>query len=426
MSEKSKRASNALSKVEDVPFVLLLPRYKEKFSLIWDALSSKDGAYYYELSSPEGSLFDYLARAVKHFQSLDPLFGKHTLQAVEAHANGYDLAEAFVLDLKKAKPKPRYIIFDALDKLNLERDPEVLGHFQDFAANLSGKLPRGTQIIISARYISVDVWRNLLERGKATTFGDEESVGGPMYGKDDQDKPHLEIYALGGGTVFLNGLPVTVWEGPLPRNLFYFLVDHPLVTRDEIFQTFWQELPSKEATNVFHVTKRKITERLGRELTSYSGGFYRPSQHFSLHYDVAEFERIVAENQINLPRDPDAWYRAIQLYKTPFLNHINMDWITQRREGLRLTYAEALIGAARANRENGDLQRSVSFYLRALREVPTREDVHRELMAVYKDKGEVEKAIQQYQFLADMLDRTMHIKPDRATQNLYKLLRSER
>ena len=41
-----------------------------------------------------------------------------------------------------------------------------------------------------------------------------------------------------------------------------------MVTRDEIFETFWPGLPTKEATNVFHVTKRKISERLGYELTS--------------------------------------------------------------------------------------------------------------------------------------------------------------
>src|SRR6185436_12766505 len=132
--------------------------------------------------------------------------------------------------------------------------------------------------------------------------------------------PHLEVYGFSGGSVFMNGLPVESWDGPLPRNLFYYFVDHPMVTRDELFETFWPELPTKEATNVFHVTKRKISERLGFELTAYSGGFYRPSGQMAVHYDVRNFETLlgaVSFEDEELTEVPPAWYSAIHLYRTP-------------------------------------------------------------------------------------------------------------
>ena len=90
-------------------------------------------------------------------------------------------------------------------------------------------------------------------------------------------------------------------DGALPRNLFFYFIDNPLVTRDDIFGTFWPTLSIKEATNVFHVTKRKISERItmkveesgNYELTQYSSGFYMPGDKVVRHYDAGDFQDAV-------------------------------------------------------------------------------------------------------------------------------------
>ena len=69
--------------------------------------------------------------------------------------------------------------------------------------------------------------------------------------------------------------------------------------------------------------------------------------------------------------------RAIDIYKAPFLQTIEMKWVVERRETLRQLYAQALIGMARIyNRHNED-QRAIGFFTRALKETPEREDIHR-------------------------------------------------
>jgi len=100
---------------------------------------------------------------------------------------------------------------------------------------------------------------------------------------------------LGRGYAYINGNSIDEWDGPLPRSVFFYFVDHPLMTRDEILETFWPEVGKQEATNVFHVTKLKITERIGFEMTVYSSGFYRPSKDMIFHYDVAQFEGEIKE-----------------------------------------------------------------------------------------------------------------------------------
>lgn len=404
--------------IEGRSLILLSPRLRNRNALLSWFMSSGSEAYYYALITEDETLADFLRNMAQALKDFDPKFGSQTLQAAaDAHPRVEDLADALLADLAKAKPKPRFLVLDNLDYLKLSED------VYNFFDRLVKALPRNLQLVINSRFLAFAPWSALVRSGHAVVLGDEHTLDGGIFDPDKPETPHLEVYGLAGGNVYVNGLPLNTWDGPLPRNLFYYFVDHPMVTRDEIFETFWPELPTKEATNVFHVTKRKISERLGYELTAYSGGFYRPSGQMNVHYDVQRFEAIVEDSKLKPPASPDEWYRAIQLYRSPFLHRIDMPWIVKRREHLRLAYAEALIGVARLYRALNDNERATSYYLRALREVPQREDIHRDMMALYAETGEPEKAIAQYDLLSDILSRTLNITPSKATQNLYKIIR---
>jgi DNA-binding SARP family transcriptional activator len=58
----------------------------------------------------------------------------------------------------------------------------------------------------------------------------------------------------------------------------------------------------------------------------------------------------------------------------------------------------------------------------SLREVPQREDIHRDVMTLYGAQNEVHKAVAQYRLLSDILKRTLNITPSKATRTLYNLL----
>ncbi len=158
----------------------------------------------------------------------------------------------------------------------------------------------------------------------------------------------LEVRALGPGRVLINGRLVEHWDGVLPRMLFFYFVDRGMTTRDEIFRTFWPNLSTREATNVFHVTKRKISEILGTDLTVYWSGFYRISPDLELHYDVVKFAEAV-QNAAVADDEEAIWLlqNAITLYNGPFLSMMEQTWVAQRREELASNYAEALAGLAR-------------------------------------------------------------------------------
>jgi DNA-binding SARP family transcriptional activator len=351
---------------------------------------------------------------VESFRDSDPKFGPNLQSALnDGIIDSRELGEAFIADIKKSKPKAKIILLDSFDYFQLDEDSFA------FFAHVIENLPEGTQLLLNSRELNFQLWGPYVRQGIAVMLGDESNLDGGIYRADIPVTPHLEIYGFGGGVVYVNGVEVTVWDGPLPRNLFYYFVDHQLVTRDEIFETFWPGLPAKEATNVFHVTKRKVSERLGYELTSYSSGFYRPSDQMVSHYDVARFEQAIEDAHAQDGHAVDIWMRAIKVYRSPFLYGISMPWIEERREKLKLAYAEALIGVARALKAENNAEYAIAYYLRAQREVPEREDVTRELMHLYDGNGQRDKAIAQYRWLAGILKRRLGITPSKPTRTVY-------
>jgi DNA-binding SARP family transcriptional activator len=395
--------------------VMLAPRLRNRSSMLAYFMADGQDTYYYSLNPDDNNLSLMMRSLVERFADFDPKFGRQ-VESLPETASPEDIAEALAADLGKAKPKPRFVVIDNHDFLTHHKDNPRFFH------RLVMSLPKGMQLVINSRTLEYTTWSSLVREGYAVVLGDTDTLDGGIFDPNKPDAPHLEVYGLGGGNVYVNGLPLTTWDGPLPRNLFYYFVDHPMVIRDEIFETFWPDLPTKEATNVFHVTKRKISERLGFELTAYSGGFYRPSGQMSVHYDVAAFEKSIEDAKLNPPTDPKVWYDAIRQYRTPFLHKIEMSWVIKRREQLRLTYSEALIGIARLYRGMDEGEQAVSFFLRALREVPEREDIHRDLMSLYKEQGNVQMAVKQYQTLEQTLKNTLGIAPSKATQSLYRTI----
>lgn len=211
--------------------------------------------------------------------------------------------------------------------------------------------------------------------------------------------PLLEVYALGKGQVVLNGRRIDNWDGVLPRLLFFYLIDRGMATRGNIFATFWPQLTSREATNVFHVTKRKINEIFGMDFTVYWSGYYRISPDIQLSYDTVRFAQLCQNGEIAPPAEAEQLLtQAVGLYRGGFLVSNHAPWIDTRREELKQTYAEALTMLAKLKTDRGLLREGLGLYLRALA-IDMSEEVAVNVMQIYSELGKPEDALAIYQRL---------------------------
>jgi DNA-binding SARP family transcriptional activator len=246
------------------------------------------------------------------------------------------------------------------------------------------------------------------------------------YARQSTDVALLEVRSFGEGRVLLNGKGVDNWDGMLPRSLFFYLVDRGMTTRNEIFETFWPNLSTREATNVFHVTKRKISEVLGIDLTKYWSGFYRISPEIHLSYDAINFTEMIQKSAIAPPDEAiEQLTRAISLYQGHFLSANEMEWVKRRREELYQNYGEALGSLAQAREEKGDKRHALGLYLRAVATNQQREDLVTNVMQLYRELDMRQDALAVYERLEEELKNGLGVVPASQLQDLASAIRSE-
>lgn len=246
------------------------------------------------------------------------------------------------------------------------------------------------------------------------------------YARHDGENALLEVRAFGEGRVYLNGKLISNWDGILPRSLFFYLVDRGMATRNEIFATFWPNLTVREATNVFHVTKRKISEVLGLDLTAYWSGFYHISPKLNLSYDVVLFTDLLQQSAVASVDDAaDLLYRATALCKGYFLTSIDMEWVRNRRGELAQNFGEALAGLARSKEDNGHVHDALGLYLRAAVNNRHREDLVSNIMTLYRNLNMRADALMAYDRLVEELMTLLGVLPAPQLQALADEIRQE-
>jgi len=414
-------AETVYNRTKDRRIIALYPKHRQHASLI-SLLHNHytDRLYYFTLSDEDADLRAFVWN-LSHDAMFPIEFGANTRDALMAYPDEPQAwGEGLAKDLKSLKHKENYIVLlENFDRL--PRDDEAM---EAFFTGLGENLPNNAQFLINGKELRKQPWGELSNRGIAIALGDDETLGSGIF-QEPALRGQLEVYALAGGSrVLIDGRPLTAWEGSLPRNLFHFFVDKARVTRAEVFEAFWPSLGVKEATNVFHVTKRKISEKIGYDLTAYENGFYIPNTQLNRLYDVAVFEdNIEAANNAGSDKEAeDNFSRAVQVYRGQFLKEVDMPWAIERRQELRRLYTDAVISLARIYQDKKNTDLALAYYIRATGEQPDREDVHREIMALYAESGDTDRVAAQYDLLSATLDETLGIAPSDETRKLFAKL----
>jgi len=229
----------------------------------------------------------------------------------------------------------------------------------------------------------------------------------------------LEVWGFGSGRVLVDGRPVSSWDGVLPRALFFYFVDRGMTTRAEIFDAFWPNMQVREATNVFHVTKRKISEVLGIDLTHFASGFYHLAANLDLYYDVRVFNNLVQDSEVADADDAMAMLgKALGLYRGPFITGLDSGWTKLRRDQTAQAFGDALVALARRMEARGDLDEALNHYARAANLEPPRDDAMERVFELAYALGHNTDALAIYENFETYLREQLQIVPVTPLQQL--------
>jgi DNA-binding SARP family transcriptional activator len=372
--------------------------------------------YYYSMGIGDVSLTQFLTTLSHDLADQYPTFGKYLNQTRNESPDDLDqLAEALARELDDLNHDDYILILDEYDRADAV--PEI----QTFVEILLDRLPVQCHLLINSRTLPRLPWVALVAKHEAVVLKDSRLLTSGFYSESVSENPNVEVFALGPGYVLVNGQTVSTWEGHLPRLLFFFALDRPMVTRADICQAFWPDLPLDQAVNVFHVTKRRLHKALGFDVLIHKGGHYRINPALNLQYDVLDFVGSLVEARTAEGAEAEeSWQYAIDLYRGDYLQGHDDAWIIARRADFREGYLEALTELARIRLAQGEDELALGLFLRAVSESPNREDLHREVIHLYGLLGRRSEAAEHYQSLKQTMEQRYSISPSPETQAIYQ------
>ena len=136
--------------------------------------------------------------------------------------------------------------------------------------------------------------------------------------------------------------------------------------------------------------------------------------------DVAEFESLAASGS------ESALARAAELYRGDFLDgfYLNEErfdqWVIAERDRLHRMTLRVHAQLVELQSRRGAIDDAVGAAQKSLRIDPLQEPMHRTLMRLYLQSGDVANALQQYETCARLLKRELRIEPDAETKALQR------
>ena len=229
----------------------------------------------------------------------------------------------------------------------------------------------------------------------------------------------LRVRLLGELTIEVDGKPVEPPASRRARALLAWLAlepgPHP---RSRVAARFWPDVLDESARtslrSALSVLRRALGEGsdryliAGREEVGLAGDE-------RVWTDVAEFERLVTEDQLQ---------EALKLCRGEMLAGLDDDWAYECRDEHRGRVADVLARLAAAGERGGDLASAIAYTRRQAALDPFAEEPQRELMRRLAASGDRAAAVRTYERLSQRLRDELRIAPSRATRELVEALRA--
>lgn len=217
---------------------------------------------------------------------------------------------------------------------------------------------------------------------------------------------------------------------------FLLIKRHRLHPRPVLAGLFWGDSREERARSCLSTALwrlRKVLEPDGIPKGTYlvttssdEVGFNVDSDHW---LDVAVFEESLAP-VLTEPIESmksgkaDRLENALKLYRGELLNGCYENWALWERERLRSLHLDGLIHLMGYYRHHQVYDRAVSCGCTILEKEPLREGIQRDVMRLFIESGQRERAITQYQSCCRVLDEELGIGPMEETRQLYSQILS--
>jgi DNA-binding SARP family transcriptional activator len=255
-------------------------------------------------------------------------------------------------------------------------------------------------------------------------------------GSQTRAVPQLRLELLGGFRAERAGVgrPVAGWQRRTAKTLTKLLATHPRhrLHREQVMEVLWPDVEIESALNSFGKALHAARRALEPELPPRESSAYLQLTDSMVALDTrrvwidADHFESLAETALR-QGDVAGYERALAAYGGELLPEDRYeDWCAERRDRLAALHGQLLLALAEAHEERGAHSASAARLRELLQHDPTREDVHRRLMALYASLGARDRALRQFQICEGVLKRELDLAPDQPTVDLYREIQADR
>ena len=196
-----------------------------------------------------------------------------------------------------------------------------------------------------------------------------------------------------------------------------------LVSRDKMAGLLWSSTATEQARQSLRQTLSSLRKELStispdRKILVEEGDFLSIDPAL-MTVDVAEFEKLIATGS------DASLTEATALYRGDFLEGFELDeekfdqWVLAERDRLHRAALRAHMQLIDSQTRRGAVDQAIATAQQSLRIDPLQEIVHRTLMRLYMESGDLVNALQQYDLCAKVLKRELQVDPDAETKKLF-------
>ncbi|MCI0398607.1 MAG: tetratricopeptide repeat protein [Chloroflexi bacterium] len=264
--------------------------------------------------------------------------------------------------------------------------------------------------------------------GRATGLAEAvaEALGRPEAAVAEPAGPVLQIFALGPARVVVGGraLAAPDWTYTKSKELLFYLLSHPPVTKGQIGVDLWPEASAGQLRNIFHRAIYYLRQALGYPgWVVFADNIYTFQPDVPFRYDVQLFDEELrrAKTTQARPEKIAALETAVALWRGDFLEDLDAgEWAIIRREELRRLFLKALADLGQLYFAEARYEKAAETYQQILAHDNYLELAHRELLRCYTRQGETGQALRHYQQLRQLLRDEMQAAPSPETTFLYE------
>jgi LuxR family maltose regulon positive regulatory protein len=241
--------------------------------------------------------------------------------------------------------------------------------------------------------------------------------------------PELEIMTFDNVKVYCNNklLILSDWQTREARDLFFFLLHSPPMTKEQIALELWPDISPARLKMRFKINIHRIRRTLGQDTIIFEGEHYQFNRAINYSWDREKFDEIFQLVQRDIPPAKKKTFleQVVEIASGPYLADIDANWALLERLKVQEICQQMLLELGEIYLAEGQLHACLDISRKILQTEPLLEAAYRLIIRAYAALHDPVAMARQYQQYQKALADEMGLRPSSEIIYLYEQLLSE-